>query len=128
MILLKCVAAYEAARKLRETELDFSAAYALMMLLRELEPRVQTYIEGERHLAEKYGKKGEDGKVIISGNGSFEFEDSEAAQSFHRQRAELAAFEVNDLKIEPYRAKAPERITPAILEALDGFIIFEKEE
>lgn len=128
MILLKCVAAYEAAKKLKDTELDFSAAYALMMLMRELEPRAKAYMEGEMKLAKKYGKKDENGDVIFGDRGSFEFASPEASKAFMKERDGLAGYEVKDLKIEPFRIKPPEKITPAILEALDGFIIFEQTE
>ncbi|MBQ8005204.1 MAG: hypothetical protein IJ303_02705 [Clostridia bacterium] len=125
MMLLKIVTAYEAAKRLKDTELDFSSAHTLMMLIKDLEPHALFYAEGERRLVKKYAKKDKGGNILISEGGRIEFADVESAEAFERERRDLSVFEV-EIDTKPRKVKAPERISAAVLMALYGFIEFEQ--
>ncbi len=125
MILLKIVSAYEAAKKLKDTELDFSSAYALVLLIKELEVHALAYAEGERKLIEKYAKKDEHGRAVISSGRKIEFSDSESAEAFAQERNKISAFEVEH-SIKPIKIRPPSKISAAVLIALEGFVEFDK--
>lgn len=127
MELLRCVTAYMAAEELGKKEWDFKTAYVLHELKRELKPHVEFFMGKERELVETYGKKDENGKVRLSAGGSFEAKNDEAAAEYERKRKELGALKTG-VEWKERKVRAPERIKPVFLEALEGFIHFEEEE
>lgn len=127
MELLRCVLAYTAAEELGKKEWDFKTAYVLHELKRELKPHVEFFAEKERELVETYGKKDENGKVRLSAGGGFEAESAETAAEYEQKKKELGTLKAG-VEWKERKAKAPERIKPVFLEALEGFIHFEEGE
>lgn len=126
MVLLQCVNAYMAVQALMERETDYQTAYALVCLKKELSGPVEFYQREERRLMEEFAARDEEGKVIWNEGGRFRLRDPEAAQLYRGKRAELDMVEIKQ-KIIPVRVSRPDRIKPAVLEALDGFLIFEED-
>lgn len=125
MILLQAAAAYMAACQMMNTEMEYQTAYAVATLKRRLQPHAAFFIEEERKLAMKHGKKSEGGKVAVDEAGNFEFASAEDAEAFAEAKRALGRIEVQE-QIGILTAPRPARIRPAQLEALRGFIIFEE--
>ncbi|MBR5089699.1 MAG: hypothetical protein IK093_09730 [Ruminiclostridium sp.] len=124
MLILKAVAAYTAALQLMEQELDYDTAHALVMLKTRLQPHAEWFAMEEMKLAQQYGQKDENGAVNTDG-GHFALVPETAAE-YNRKRLELAKVEVQE-EWTPLKVPKPERIKPAVLEALQDFIIFGGE-
>lgn len=124
MLILKAVAAYMAAMQLMEQELDYKTAHALVLLKSRLQPHVDYYSHEEMKLAQAYGRKDEDGRLDMNDAGRFTLESPEAAEEFNRKKLELAQVEIQE-EWEKLRVPQPERIKPAVLEALQDFLEFE---
>lgn len=127
MYLIQCANAYLAAVQLGQKELDYQTALALVLLKKQLQSHVEFMDGEEMKLAEKYALKDEKGRIAWTERGTFQFPDEEAAEAYRKARTALGQTEVT-AALEPLRAKAPERITAAQLEALEGFLVFEQEE
>lgn len=125
MILLQAAAAYMAACQMMNTEMEYETAYAIATLKNRLQPHAAFFIQEERKLALRHGKKDEGGKVAIDGNGEFEFASREDAEAFAQAKQKLGRIEIQDL-FGMLTAKRPEKIRPAQLEALRGFVVFEE--
>ena len=78
----------------------------------------------ERELAETYGKRDADGQLAVRG-GTVEFDTQKALDEFRKARQELNETPAQT-EFKPVQAPAPATITPAQLEALEGFIEFEE--
>lgn len=126
MILLQAAAAYMAACQMMNTEMEYETAYAVATLKRRMQPHAAFYMEEERKLALKHGKKEEGGKVAVDQTGGFEFASNEDAEAFAKAKRALGRIEVQE-PLGMLTAPRPERIRPAQLEALRGFIVFEEE-
>lgn len=126
MLILKCVAAYMAALQLMERELDYKTAHALVLLKSRLQQHAEFYTREEMKLAQEYGKKDKDGRIDMKENGSFTLESPEAAAEFNRKKIELAQVDVQE-EWEKLKCPCPEKIKPAVLEALQDFIDFGGE-
>lgn len=127
MVLLQCVNAYMAAQSMMDMELDYQTAYAVVALRRELRGPVEFYQKEERRLLEEYAARDDKGKIIWSESGRFVLQDPVKAEEYEARRRELGTVDVQK-EFSPLRVPEPERIRPAILEALDGFLIFGEEE
>jgi len=112
MYLKQCVDAYAAVAAMMEKEWDYKTAHALVMLKRKLQPQVDFFAKEEMKLAKEYAKLDKKGNIIFTERGTFPFREKEKAQE--------------DFK--PLRVPMPERITPAQLDALEGFLEFEEPE
>lgn len=123
-ILIRCVTAYAAVSGLMEQEWDYAAAYALTRLRRTLQPHVDFFLQEEGKLVRQYGKKDEEGKVCLTERGTFLFQEPGHAEAYNEKRMALGGVEV-ELDWSPQTLPRPERIRPAQLEALEGFISFE---
>ena len=75
-------------------------------------------------LAETYGKRDADGQLAVRG-GTVEFDTQKALDEFRKARQELNETPAQT-EFKPVQAPAPAMITPAQLEALEGFIEFEE--
>lgn len=127
MILLQVVGAYIAASQMLEQELEYGLSHALVITKRRMQPHFEFFIEQEKKLANEYGIKDADGQVPVSANGSFTFQDAKAGCEFRRRHAELERIQIEqDWSV--LKAKAPEKIKGAHLEALEGFIDFESDK
>lgn len=125
MVLIQCINAYMAVQTLMERETDYQTAYALVCLKKELSGPVEFYQQEEQRLMEELAARDENNKIIRNEGGRFQLRDPEAAQLYRRKRAELDMVEIKQ-KIIPVRVPRPDRIKPVVLEALDGFLIFEE--
>lgn len=123
MILIKCVNAYAAVQGLMDKECDYQTAHALVMLRKKLYPHVQFFQTEELKLVKEYSVKDEKGRVVWSGEGSFSFRSPKAAVAYEKKRRHLGLVEVQE-DFGPVKVKRPDRITPAQLEALEGFLDF----
>lgn len=126
MVLLQCVNAYMAVQTMMERETDYQTAYALVTLKKELSNSVAFYQKEEQQLMEAYAARDEEGKIVRKEGGRFALRDPDAAKEYSAKREKLNMVEVK-LSISPIRVPVPERIQPAILEALDGFLIFGED-
>lgn len=121
--LIQCVNAWAAVQGLMEQEWDYASAHALTQLRGALNPHADFFLEEELKLAERYGKKGEDGQVQFTPRGTFLFQDPDQAGEYNAKRLELGGVEV-ELDWEERTLPSPERIRPVQLEALEGFVRF----
>jgi len=127
MLLIEAVAAYTAAMQMMEREMDYATAHALLLLKKRLQPHAEFYAERELELARSYGAKDDEGRVQTDELGRFTFRDEEAGREHNRRKLELGSVELQE-NWEKLRAPRPERISPAVLEALSAFIVFTEEE
>lgn len=125
-MLIECVDAYLAANGLMEVEWDYPSAYALTRLRRALQPHADFFIQEENKLTRQYGQKDREGQVCFTQRGTFLFEDPAQAGEYNAKRQALGAVEV-ELDWEEKALPSPERIRPAQIEALEGFIRFSGE-
>lgn len=125
MLILKCVAAYMAAIQLMERELDYDTAHALVLLKARLQPHAEFYTREEMKLVQEYGKKDENGKVIYEDAEHFALEPG-TADEYNKKRLELAQVDVQE-EWKPIKVPRPDKIKPAVLEALQDFIDFGGE-
>lgn len=127
MKLIECVNAYTALGALMKQETDFRSAYAMTRLRRRLEPHARYYAEEEARLVRKFARKDEGGEPVFVRTNEFAFEDSAGAAEFRRLREGLAEVDIDE-EIGQVRISRPERITPEILYALEGLVVFEEAE
>lgn len=127
MKLIECANAYMALGTLMKEETDFKSAYAVARLRKKLEPHAMYYAKEEMDLVRRFSRKDGKGEPVFLERERFAFESAEAAESFNRLRDELGAVEI-DKTVEPIRVRAPERITPEALCALEGLVEFEEEK
>ena len=116
MKLIECVAAYKAVCDMMGKEMDYATAFSLVSLKRQLKPHADFCAQEEWKLVEKYAKKDENG--VVWGKVGFLFDDPEKAPEFAEKREELMNV---DVKVEKVRLNL-ETVTPAQLEALEGFM------
>ncbi len=115
MTLLKCMAAWCAAEMLKDTACDYKTALALYRLRAALRPEAECYTAREAELAEMCGGRTTGGRV--------QFDTAEDMERFRREKDTLNGTETGTAW-ETVRVPAPEKITAAQLEALDGLIEF----
>jgi hypothetical protein len=127
MVLIQCVNAYTAMQALMNREMDYQTAYAVVALKRELKDAVAFYREEEYKLVETYAARDDKGQIIRKSDGRFVLQDPMAAEEYSKKRQALGMVEVQK-EFTRMRVPEPERIEPAILEALEGFLVFGGEE
>lgn len=125
MKLKDCVAAWTALTSLFEAETDYATAHALTTLKRRLRPHVEFYAGEEKKLVDKYGKHDQKGKIVYSSPGNVEFEDYARFAEFRRERDELGEVDITE-KFPNLIVSAPERMSPAAVEALERFVSFKE--
>ena len=125
--LMQCVMAYQAVTGMMNTACDYKTAYALVMLKRRLDPHVQFFIRREQELVDEYAARDGKGGVVWDTPTSFRFADTARAAEYPEKRAELGTIEVTD-ELKKLHVPVPEHITPAQLEALEPFFVFEEAE
>ena len=109
--------------QLMEQELDYKTAHALVLLKSRLQPHVNYYAQEEMKLVQQYGKKDDKGQIDMTDAGRLTLESPEAAEEFNRKKMELAQVDVQE-EWEKIKCPCPEKIKPAVLEALQDFIEF----
>lgn len=124
MTLIQIVEANAALKQLSKKEWDYASAHKLVMLKRKLAPHVEFYSEKEHAIAREYGEKSADGKLIVDSAGGISFTEENSAH-FFAERYKLRNVEIAE-PIEAIHIPQPDAITPACLEALERFIVFEE--
>lgn len=125
MQLIQCVSAYIALLALSDKECDYRTAHALVTLKRMLKPHVEFYAGEEKKLVSEYAEKDERGDVVFTPQGTFKFRNEAKAGEYAARRAELNAVPVAE-DFSPASVSMPVSISPAHLEALEGFLVFEE--
>lgn len=115
MTLLECMAAWCAAETLKDTACDYKTALALYRLRAALRPEAECYTARETALAETCGGHVSGGRV--------QFDTKEDMERYAAEKKTLGAAETA-VEWRTVRVPAPEKITAAQLEALDGLIEF----
>ena len=127
LTLFDCVNAYTALMALHTQEWDYKSAYAIVTLKRKLQPHAEFFAEEEMKLVNEHAAKDENGKIVWTATGKFQFENGEHVREYEAARKALGAVEVDE-EFTPLRLPLPQRITPQHLEALENLIIFEEGE
>ena len=128
MKLIDKVNAYKTLREMIKEEWPFGFAYKITQLMRFLEPEFQFFSEEEMKLVAAYGKKDEDGKVALDGDGSFAFASEEDMRTYLSRMKELKETEM-DVEEEPKISVSPPGfIKGEWLAAIEPFFDFEYEE
>lgn len=123
MKLIQCVEAYTALQGLMNENCDYATAHALVQLRRALAPHVEFFLDGERRLVDEFAAKNGRGEVVYTGPAKFRFADESRAGEYARRRTELGSVEVEE-EFRKFSVRAPRRITPAQLDALEAFVTF----
>lgn len=123
MTLEKIVKAFPCIQELMIKEWDFTTAYSLSRLNRQLRPHIEFYAAEERKLCEKYGAKDENGRVSVDSSGTFSLDSPESRAAFLSARKKLGEIELDE-EITPAHV-AVDRIKPSLIDVLDGLVIFE---
>lgn len=126
MKLINAVRAYLAAEEMGRQTWPYDLALAIVKVKRETEAEKEFFIEKERELVMKYADLDERGNVRLTPEGRFLFRDPGCAGEYERERRSLEDTETAG-RPTPLRARAPERIRPEHIEALEGFIRFAEE-
>lgn len=113
MTLIEAIDVFNAIHEIKDTDMPFASAHALVTAKHELEPHIQFYLEKEKAIIEKYAEKDEDGKTQISENGKFSVS-GELADAYLADRKALDEVEIDLAK----RKIQIESVKPSILEAL----------
>lgn len=91
MILNDVLKSSKAVTELSQKHLsDFAAAYAIANLKKAVDSDVEFFVNEEKKMAEKYAKKDENGKPMISQDGRITFVDVKDANSFNEEHIKLA--------------------------------------
>lgn len=134
MKLIEYANAYAALKVLSGLEFSYSSAYAIADLKRRISHKAEFFMSEELKLAAMYGVTLPDGRLRIN-DGRFEFkgdsveERSENCRVYNAKRDELCAVEDEDMT-EPVHITVSSdfKLTPLLLEALEGFVVFEVED
>lgn len=127
MLLIQCVTAYTAITALAQQSMDYKTALALVLLKKRLAPHAEFYAQKERELVETYAKRSETGEIIMDGPNRFALDSDKDLAEYNRKRQELASAQIPE-EITPVKASGIDRITPAHLEALEGFVEFGEDD
>lgn len=127
MVILECVTAYVAIQAMMERECPYKTAHALVITKKRIQTHAEFFVTEERKLVAEYAVKDEKGQPVIEANGTFRFREGTDPVQYERKRRELGAVPVEE-SFEPVHAPMPQVITPAQLEALEKFIVFEEEK
>ncbi len=125
MKLIECVRAQAALVALKDQRLDYETAHRLLMLQKRLAPHVSFFAEKERELMETYGKKDEEGRLILAGS-QWELADTSTAGAYADQMDGLCRVEVEGFE-EPITVSAKPDLSMAQLDALADLVIFGGE-
>ena len=125
MKLIEKVVAYKAIREMMKEDWDFNFIYRLTKLMTALEPDYTLFCNEEMKLVAAYGKKEENGKVALDGDGIFSFAGEGDMHRYQEKHRELEHLEVT----APARAevKAPGQMRGEWLRAIGPFCDFYGE-
>ena len=112
----------ESLRALAQKELKGKTAYRVSRMLRELDKEYSLFNETRAELIKKYGKKDENGELVVSENGDYTLE-QEHIEDFYKEINELLKNEV-ELTVDKIDIDDLENITftPNEMLMLEPFI------
>jgi hypothetical protein len=113
---------------LAREKLRFKDSLKILLLKNKLKNWYDIFAEEERKLVEHVAKKDDHGKPIKYPDGHFDFASEETKEEYLKKMAEMSTTEVDDMDIETISIQPPNSISAEIIEALDGFVIFEEKE
>lgn len=119
----RMVQAYNALSRLGSQVMeDYTVAYRLFQLKKQMAPAMEFQTEREQAIFEKYQPE-------RLGNGQFRFRTSGVAEDFRKALNELAEMDT-DVQITPVKIPKGQRLLISMddIEALDGFVEFPVEE
>lgn len=118
----KVVSAYRAIKEISGTVFPYKTARAVALLKRRLQEESDIIADAQRSLVEHYGGKA-NGKRV-------DFADEEKASEFltHYDSFMKEDTEIKLPAVDLSKYVNTMRLTPDIIEGLDGIVIFEKEE
>lgn len=119
---IQITGAYRAIRELSGIVLPYRSARAVAALKRRLEEEFEVVESQDISLAEKHGGK--------KTSGGYHFDDDESMQAYMKEFDEImnAEDEIKLPVVDLSKHTSILRVSPNTVEALDGIIIFEKEE
>lgn len=126
MKLVERVRAYRAINEMMAEEWDFGFIYPLVKLMAELSADYEFFSREEMKLVSRFGKKEEDGTVVIDAQGGFLFENNACAEDYARCHRELEGLEA--VETEKISLICPSLIKGEWLKALLPFCVFEGRE
>lgn len=126
MTLNSVVKAYLAVDELSQSEHSYRLSLALVKLKNMLKTDVEFYMQQEKKLIQQYALTDDNGNIKLTDNNRFVFRDAASAPEYARAKHDLDNTQTSIDNL-PISAPAPERIKPALITALDGFISFEEE-
>ena len=124
--LIEAVQAHTAAEEMGRQALPYDLALALVKVKQATAAEMETFLEEERKLVERYAEKDEDGNIRVQ-NGRFRFRDPADRPAYETARKELCETPA-EISLPRLTAAAPEVIQPAALEALSRFIRFHEKK
>ena len=109
-------------RELLNKPFKGSAAFKLARLMRELDRETTLFEEARQKLAEKYGKRDENGLLIFNEDGNIQLQEDKLAECNEEMLSLLnTSIEINADKI-PMDAFAEVEIAPAQVIAIDTLV------
>lgn len=126
MTLIRCITAYTALLALSEQAVPYDTALAIVLLKKRLAAHTEFYAAKEWELIETYGKRDDNGKIVTDGPGRFVLDPEKDIAEYDRLKRELASTEVPE-EFEPVKVSCPDKISPAHIEALEGFMEFKEK-
>lgn len=124
MKLIEAVNANLAAQEMSQQRLPYGLALAVVKVKRATADETDFFLREERALVEEYADTDENGNIRMTGNGRVALRGS--AQEYEKKRKALADTETK-IDFAPIEVTAPAEIKPALIEALDGFLVFREE-
>ena len=123
MKLIEAVNANLAAQEMSQQRLPYDLALAVVKVKRATADETDFFLREERALVEEYADTDENGNIRMTGSGRFAIRGS--AQEYEKKRKALADTETK-IDFTPIEVTAPAEIKPALIEALDGFLVFRE--
>lgn len=124
MKLIEAVNANLAAQEMSQQRLPYGLALAVVKVKRATADETDFFLREERALVEEYADTDENGNIRMTGSGRFAIRGS--VQEYEKKRKALADTETK-IDFTPIEVTAPAEIKPALIEALDGFLVFREE-
>lgn len=125
MKMIEAVRAHQALLELKNKELNYEFAVAVLRAIRETSVVAEVFGKGEAKLVEKYAKRDEKGDILWTDNRTFSFANIADSENYNKEKNALSETEVlSDFK--PILVNHPAMISPAILEAITCMIAFKE--
>lgn len=129
MKLINIVNAYIALGVLFKEKMKFKDSLNVKLLRNKLKPYYEIFADEEKRIVERVCAKDSNGKPVMDAKGFFEFSSEESKDEYTRSIL-AASYEEVDLESEGISVitiTPPNTITAELLEALDGFVMFEED-